>query len=138
MDNNNNQFLYVEDDPLSREIMLMIMENAMQVDLKQITVFADSTDFLKRVQAISTRPNVILLDIHVQPYDGFQMLEMLRNEPMLKDARIIALTASVMNEEVARLRKAGFDGAIAKPLNVHTFPSLVERVLKGETVWHIA
>jgi hypothetical protein len=42
-----------------------------------------------------------------------------------------------MNEEVQRLREAGFDGAIGKPLDFENFAPLIERVLKGESVWHI-
>ncbi len=55
-----------------------------------------------------------------------------------KTPQIIALTASVMNEEVAQLRQSGFNGAIAKPLSFSTFPALMERIANGETVWHIA
>jgi DNA-binding NarL/FixJ family response regulator len=42
-----------------------------------------------------------------------------------------------MNEEVQRLRSAGFNGVISKPVDLDTFPEKVHRVLKGETVWNI-
>jgi len=34
-----------------------------------------------------------------------------------------------MNEEVARLRQAGFNGAIGKPLDFENFAVLIERIL---------
>lgn len=132
---NDYNFLYVEDDPLSREIMKMMMENLMGVS--RLTLFEDSQQFLPRLQQIEKHPTVFLLDIHVRPYDGFEMLNILRQHPEFAESYVIALTASVMNEEVDRLRTSGFDGAIAKPLSVHTFPNLIERVLSGESVWHI-
>ena len=132
---NQHGYLYVEDDSLSREIMTMLMENAMGVE--HLTIFADSTDFLSRVQALDDTPDVVMLDIHVKPYDGFEMLTMLRQQPAYSSTKIIALTASVMNEEIERLRVSGFDGAIAKPLSIGTFPELMKRVLNGETIWHI-
>lgn len=133
---NKSVFLYVEDDALSREIMQMILENVLGV--KHLTIFADSADFAERVRKLSLKPDVILLDIHVKPHDGFQMLDMLRRDDHLRSAKIIALTASVMNEEVERLRTSGFDGAIAKPLSIQSFPGLMTRVINGETIWHIA
>jgi CheY-like chemotaxis protein len=129
-------YLYVEDDHLSREIMRMIMENGMGV--RSLTIFEDSTDFLQRVQRLDKMPEVILLDIHVKPDTGFDMLRELRTLPAFKDCKIVALTASVMNEEVEQLRQSGFDGAIGKPLSVKTFPDLMARIIEGELVWHVA
>jgi|SRR5688572_17417459 CheY-like chemotaxis protein len=127
-------FLYVEDDTLSREIMQMMMESLDQ----RLVIFEDSHDFSERVQKVSPVPHVVLLDIHVPPHDGFAMLNMLRELPTYKDCRVIALTASVMNEEIERLRQAGFDGAIGKPLDFEQFPMLLEQLLRGDTVWHIS
>lgn len=132
---NDCTFLYVEDDQLSREIMQMMMENVIAA---RLTVFPNSSDFLARLQAVSPKPDVIMLDIHILPHDGFELLRQIRADAEYATSRVIALTASVMNEEVDRLRTSGFDGAIAKPLNLATFPGLIERVLAGEAVWHIA
>jgi CheY-like chemotaxis protein len=65
------------------------------------------------------------------------MLDMIRQNPDLKEAKVIALTASVMNEEVDAMRAKGFDGAIGKPLSMSTFPRLIERIVMNEPVWHI-
>lgn len=127
--------LYVEDDPLSREVMRMMVKRVPQV--ADLVVFEDSTDFAGRTAQMSAAPGLILLDIHVQPLDGFTMLKHLRADPRFDGSRIIALTASVMNEEVAQLRTSGFDGAIAKPLSLQSFPDLISRILAGESVWHI-
>lgn len=132
---NEHVYLYVEDDPLNREAMELVFRRVMGVE--RLSIFEDSDDFLQRVKALNHPPDVILLDIHVAPHDGFEMLSMLRRDLALRDARIIALTASVMNEEVAMLRESGFNGAIAKPINIATFPDVVGRIIGGEAVWHI-
>ena len=128
-------YLYVEDDPLSQEIMRMIMAHGMGVE--GLIIFDDSYDFMKRTLSLNPKPEIILLDIHVTPQDGFEMLSLLRANHEFRAAKIIALTASVMNEEVERLRLAGFDGAIAKPLSLHTFPALMQQIIAGEHVWHV-
>jgi hypothetical protein len=43
----------------------------------------------------------------------------------------------VMNEEVARLQTAGFDGCIAKPIDKTRFPLLLNEILQGNKVWNI-
>lgn len=129
-------FLYVEDDPRSRQVMDLIMTKAMKV--QNLFMFEESSNFVMRVKELPKQPDVILLDIHVTPYDGFTMLQLVREDADLKNAKVIALTASVMNEEVEALRARGFDGAISKPLSVSLFPGLIERIVAGESVWHIA
>jgi CheY-like chemotaxis protein len=129
------RYLYVEDDEFSREIMTMIMVNGMGIHT--LTIFTDSADFMSRVGALERVPDVILLDIQIKPHDGFEMLRMLRENPAYDASHIVALTASVMNEEVARLQSSGFEGAIAKPLSIQTFPRLIQQIIDGQQVWHI-
>ena len=127
--------LYVEDDPSSRKMMQLLLSGRMR--LPQVTIMEDSTDFQMRVDALDPKPDIIFLDIHVKPYDGFEMLKMLRELNWVNGTPIVALTASVMNEEVYQLREAGFSGCLAKPLDLSTFPEIFERILDGETIWRI-
>jgi two-component system, cell cycle response regulator DivK len=128
-------FLYVEDDLVSRSIMQMLLCRVLGYD--QVTIFADSADFMSKVEALPTKPDVIFLDIHVHPHNGFQMLDMLRSHEQYKDTSVVALTASVMNEEVEQLHNAGFDGGIAKPLDQARFPDLLQQILRKEKIWQI-
>ena len=127
--------LYVEDDAKSRTIMNLLLKNRM--GLQHVTIFEDSTDFLTNLRSLRPVPNIIFLDIHVKPYDGFEMLAMLRLDPVFHRAPIVALTASVMNEEVQQMRTMGFDGCLAKPIDLDTFPEILARLLNGETIWRI-
>jgi CheY-like chemotaxis protein len=128
--------LYVEDDAQSRMVMRMALKNRMGIT--RLTLFEDSSDFLARYQALDPAPDVIFLDIHMQPHTGFEMLRMLRGSAALRPGTpIVAMTASVMNEEVQALRTAGFDGCLAKPLDLDTFPDAFQRIVGGERVWRI-
>ena len=129
-------YLYVEDDPPSRLAMQAIFERVLRVDT--LTVFEDSTDFLPRVNSLTAKPDLFLLDIQMDPHDGFTMLNMLRGSHTYADATVVALTASVMNEEIDRLKAAGFNSVISKPLIVSEFPRLIENILKGDEIWHVA
>ena len=127
--------LYVEDEAKSRRVMQLLLVNSMH--LPNVNIFEDSTDFLARANALDPKPDVIFLDIHVAPYNGFQMLKMLRQSERYADSLVVALTASVMNEEVTQLREAGFDGCLSKPIDIDTFPEILSLLLQGEELWHI-
>jgi len=127
-------FLYIDDDAMGREIMDMLLGS---LGYAQHTIFEDSHNFLNRVEALLPQPDVFFLDVHVEPFNGFEMLTMLRSSPTLGKKKIVAVTASVMNEEVARLKTAGFDGAIGKPLDFDNFGTLVGAILAGKEVWYV-
>jgi CheY-like chemotaxis protein len=128
-------FLYVEDDPMSRLVMQIIIERGLGYEY--LTIFEDSHHFMERVVTLPHKPDVVFLDIHVQPHSGFQMLDMLRQHPDYADAIVVALTASVMNEEIELLKEAGFNSVLAKPLDQARFPELLDQILAGEAIWYI-
>jgi len=127
---------YVEDDENSILVMKMVVERVMK--LPRLHVLQSRADFVQQVKELGVLPDIFLLDIHMKPYGGVELLSMLKNDPQFDMSKVIALTASVTNEEVALLKHGGFDGAIAKPLNIEVFPSLISKIMNGEQVWYIA
>ncbi len=127
--------LYVEDDARSARIMRTLLVNSM--GLRHVAIFEDSADFITRAEALVPAPDVIFLDIHVTPLNGFEMLALLRQHPSFAHLPIIALTASVMNEEIDQLRTAGFNGCFAKPLDMDHFPEQLELVMNGHVFWNV-
>lgn len=132
---NQPRVLYVEDDPQSRKTLDLLFR--LRLKLAHLTMFENSESFLERVELLNPKPDIILLDIHMKPLDGFAMLHLLRTLHWAQHVPIIALTASVMSEEVQQLRHAGFDGCLGKPIDLDTFPQLLSRFLVGESVWRV-
>jgi len=79
--------------------------------------------------------DLILMDIALPDADGFESLVSLRSHPRFQEVPIVAVTADVSLQNVARAREAGFNGFIGKPLDPDRFPEQVRRVLQGEEVW---
>ena len=127
--------LYVEDDELSREVMYTLLTRGL--GYSSVMVFENSGDFALELDTLSTIPDVIFLDIHMEPIDGFTLLRLIRQRIKYNSTRVVALTASVMNEEVKKLKDAGFNGVIAKPLNYETFPNALRRILDKEDIWSV-
>ena len=127
--------LVVEDDPINRKVMDLLLKGRMK--LFEVTIFEDSREFLTRVSALNPIPDIVLLDIHVEPHSGFEMIAMLRSLSTYAAIPIVALTASVMNDEVEHLRNSGFHSLIAKPVDLVTFPDVLNRILNGERFWRV-
>ena len=127
--------LYVEDDPFSRQVMELILTRKMK--FRHVTIFDSSDDFMDRLQELPQRPDLIFLDIHMEPHDGFALLNMVRAHGDYDETIIVAVTASVMNEEVDQLKSAGFDSVVAKPIDQQTFPDILTRILSGERIWTV-
>lgn len=129
-------FLYIDDDPISREVVKILLEKVM--GFSTAVYFENSRDFLERIRALPAVPTVIFLALQVKPCDGYTMLAALRNDPVYKNATIIALTANVMATDVDKMKAAGFSGLISKPIIHRIFPELLNKILAGETVWYIS
>jgi len=76
-------------------------------------------------------PRLILMDIQLPGIDGIQTLQRIRADETTKGITTVALTASVMSGDRARFDAAGFDGFIAKPIDVAQFPQQVRGYLGG-------
>lgn len=82
-----------------------------------------------------SRIDLVLLDIQLPGEDGYSLFARLRKHPRLLQTPIVAVTAQVMPDDVARAESVGFDGFIGKPLNFDHFPGQIRRLLSGERVW---
>ena len=74
-------------------------------------------------------PALILMDIQLPGIDGIVAMQRIRAEERTKHIPTVALTASVMTGDRERFDKAGFDGFIAKPIEVKSFPDQVRAYL---------
>ena len=126
--------LYVEDDAFSREIMSILIDDYPEYDL---IMYPDSHDFESRITTLPDDLALVMLDIHVAPIDGFEMLKLLRRNEKFAETPVLALTASVMHQEIVTLRSDGFNGAIAKPIDQDMFNANITSVINGEQVWSI-
>jgi len=72
--------------------------------------------------ALEHVPRLILMDIQLPDIDGVASLGRLRLEPRTAAVPVVALTAFAMKEDRERFIDAGFDGYLAKPIDVRAFP----------------
>jgi len=68
------------------------------------------------VEARRERPALVIMDIRMPGMGGVAATRELRADPATRDARIVALTASAMPDEIASYQSAGFDAFHVKPV----------------------
>jgi CheY-like chemotaxis protein len=119
--------LYIEDSGVDRELIRRLLESE-GFDVL-VTGKPDSGIELAR----SKIPDLILIDLHLPEMDGGMIAGVLREIPQLGRVPIIALSASIKEEERADLI-APFDGFLEKPIDLEAFPkTIVDFMAKGRS-----
>ena len=75
-------------------------------------------------------PDLILMDIQLPGMNGIEALKVLRGNPATAAIPVIAVTASVMQQDRNQITEAGFDAYIGKPLNLKEFLEAVKTMLE--------
>ncbi len=75
------------------------------------------------------RPNIILMDMKMPVMDGYEATRLLKEDNNLKSIPVIAITASVMAENEAKITEAGCDSILKKPINKETLINELIRFL---------
>lgn len=83
------------------------------------------------------RLDIILLDIHLPYEDGYSALKKIRSVENLKSVPVVAITADVSTDSMAKAQKAGFNGFLGKPIDPDRFPEQLKRILSGTPVWEM-
>jgi two-component system cell cycle response regulator DivK len=79
--------------------------------------------------AAERNPDLILMDIHLPGMNGIEALKVLRADAATSKIPVIAVTASVMQQDRKLITEAGFDGYVGKPINLKEFLDAVRDIL---------
>ena len=117
--------------------ILVVDDNAMNVELVTFVlvergfVVESARDAGMALNCIMTAmPDLILMDIQMPGMNGVDLTRQLKADPLTLHIPIVALTAYAMKGDEARLRAAGCDGYLSKPIDVATFATRVSAFLK--------
>ena len=96
------------------------------------TVFEATTGEAAVATATKELPDLVLMDLQLPGIDGIEALRRIRADGKASRIPVVALTASVMADDRERFDKAGFDGFLAKPIDVKTFnDQVMQLIAKG-------
>ena len=116
--------LIVEDNAKN----LKLVRDVLQVK-GYITLEATSAEDGLRL-ASEKKPDLVLMDIQLPGMNGIDALRVLRGNADTAAIPVIAVTASVMQQDRKLITDAGFDAYVGKPINLKEFLDAVRAALE--------
>jgi len=111
--------LVVDDNPINIDLVTYLLGCAGFIVDSALNVKQAS------LRIAACRPDVVLLDIQLPEVDGLALARQLKADPSTAGLPIIAFTAYAMKGDEEKMRAAGCDGYLAKPIDVATFAQSV-------------
>jgi two-component system cell cycle response regulator DivK len=115
--------LIVEDNPTNKTLAVFLLQSVGHTVLSAKDAEAGLT------LARDEQPNLILMDIQIPGMDGLEATVLLKRDDATRAIPVIALTALAMKGDEERIRAAGCDGYIAKPMRYKDFLAAIEAQL---------
>jgi two-component system cell cycle response regulator DivK len=107
--------LIVEDNAANMTLAIFLLQSAGHTVISATDAEAGLT------LARDEKPNLILMDIQLPAMDGLEATVLLKRDEATRAIPVIALTALAMKGDEERIRAAGCDGYIAKPMRYRDF-----------------
>ena len=116
--------LVVEDNPANMKLAVLLLTHGGY----EVLSAADAEVGL--ALAKEKHPALILMDIQLPGMDGLEATAQLKRDPSTRDIPVVALTALAMKGDEERIRAAGCDGYIAKPMRYQEVLATVAVLLR--------
>jgi two-component system cell cycle response regulator DivK len=115
--------LIVEDNELNMKLFNDILEAHGYTTLR-------SNDGLNALQlARLHRPDLIIMDIQLPVVSGLEITKRLKADEELRGIPVIAVTAFAMKDDEEKIRQAGCDGYLTKPISIAGLMKVIEHHL---------
>ena len=114
------QVLIVEDNELNMKLFRDLVE-ASGYEAIESQTGADALELARRF-----RPGLILMDIQLPEMSGIDIAKSLKADPELAEIPVVAVTAFAMRGDEERIRDAGCDAYMSKPVSVPNFIKTVK------------
>lgn len=109
------RILVVEDNPANLKLVVFLLEEAGYSVLT-------ATDAAEAIElAGAEMPDLVLMDVQLPGMDGLEATRRLKADASTRHIPVVALTAFAMKGDEDRIRAAGCDGYIPKPIRYQSF-----------------
>lgn len=117
------RILVVEDNDLNRKLFCDVLASQGYA----VEPVADGRDALERARQFV--PNLVIMDIQLPNVSGLDLIEAAKKDPVLRTIPILAVTAYAGKGDEERIREAGAEGYLAKPVSIGPFMQAVKALL---------
>ena len=113
------KILIIEDNPANMTLAVFLLQSVGHT----VLTATDAETGLSLAR--DEQPNLILMDVQLPGMDGLEATMLLKGLDATRAIPVIALTALAMKGDEERIRAAGCDGYIAKPMRYREFLAVV-------------
>lgn len=121
--------VYIEDNEANLILIRRYLQRFPHFELLDADNAEDGLELIRK-----ERPNVVLMDINLPGMNGFDALELMKQEGLRKHITVIAISANALVSEVDRGIDAGFDEYLTKPVDFARLMELLEDVGRNRLV----
>ncbi len=108
------RILVADDNPVNRVLMAEFLSMA---GLRMVAACTGQEALDELMHPTGEMPALVLMDVHMPGMDGMQATRAIRREPHLADLPILAMTASVLQQEQEECLQAGMNAHLSKPID---------------------
>ena len=118
---NSVPILYVEDEETDVLLLQHVLRKAgIHNPFQNVKDGKAAKDYLAGHGPFANRrahplPGLVLLDLNLPYWSGFEVLEWIRQQPRLRRVPVVVLTSSNRADDIARAYDAGANGYLVKP-----------------------
>jgi two-component system cell cycle response regulator DivK len=117
------RILIVEDNDLNRKLFCdLLRANGFAVE-----PVADGREAIERARIFV--PNLVIMDIQLPNISGLELIEALKGDKDLRSIPVLAVTAYAGKGDEERIRDAGAEGYLAKPVSIGPFMVAVNKLI---------
>ncbi|WP_417820536.1 PAS domain-containing protein [Terasakiella sp.] len=118
--------LYIEDNPLNRELMDGFVSEIPNLDMVMATTAEQGIEMAK-----VRKPHLILMDINLPGMDGFQAFQKLREMEETMKIPVVALSANAMPDAIEKAGQIGFQDYITKPFMLDDVMKVLDKHIEN-------
>jgi CheY-like chemotaxis protein len=111
--------LIVEDNPANRKLLSFLLT----AHGYAVHAAARADEALEMLKTFT--PRLILMDLQLPGMDGLELTRQLKADPRTRHITIVAVTAYAMKGDEQRVRDAGCDGYVTKPIDTRALPQVI-------------
>lgn len=117
--------LVIEDNPSNMKLAVFLLE-------KEGYEVVQAVDAEEGIRIARQRlPDLLLMDVQLPGMDGLTATRLLKADAATRHIKIIALTAFAMRGDQEKIKAAGCDAYIAKPIRYKEFLKVVAQFLSA-------
>lgn len=128
---------YQEEVPMAQRVLVVedsaVIQRLISVCLRpagvDVETRADGPTGLEA--ALTTRPDLLILDVGLPRMDGWEVLERIRSDVRTRAMKVLVLTAHAQEETRERADRGGADAFLTKPFRPDDLRSVALQLLAG-------